>query len=88
MEDNRCVCCGVIIPEGRMLCPECETTGHPAAAIKKAIKEYFEEEKMTKAKVYCAYEALIEVYKSAKSTRADFEMAIEEAIGYLGEVLV
>ena len=25
MEDtNRCVCCGDIIPEGRMVCPRCE----------------------------------------------------------------
>ena len=22
--DNRCVCCGAIIPEGRMVCPICE----------------------------------------------------------------
>ena len=22
--DNTCVCCGKIIPEGRMVCPECE----------------------------------------------------------------
>jgi hypothetical protein len=21
---NRCVCCGVIIPEGRQVCPSCE----------------------------------------------------------------
>jgi RNA polymerase subunit RPABC4/transcription elongation factor Spt4 len=24
MED-RCVCCGEIIPEGRMVCPQCES---------------------------------------------------------------
>ena len=24
MTDNRCVCCGEIIPEGRMVCPICE----------------------------------------------------------------
>lgn len=25
MDDvNRCVCCGAIIPEGRMVCPTCE----------------------------------------------------------------
>lgn len=23
MED-RCVCCGAIVPEGRMVCPQCE----------------------------------------------------------------
>ena len=22
--DNRCVCCGEIIPEGRQVCPNCE----------------------------------------------------------------
>lgn len=22
--ENRCVCCGKIIPEGRMVCPQCE----------------------------------------------------------------
>lgn len=24
MDANRCVCCGEIIPEGRMTCPQCE----------------------------------------------------------------
>ena len=24
MTDNRCVCCGEIIPEGRLVCPACE----------------------------------------------------------------
>lgn len=23
--ENRCVCCGAIIPEGRMVCPQCES---------------------------------------------------------------
>lgn len=27
--ENRCVCCGEIIPEGRMVCPQCENS--PAA---------------------------------------------------------
>ena len=22
--DERCICCGEIIPEGRMVCPQCE----------------------------------------------------------------
>ena len=22
--DNRCICCGAVIPEGRMVCPNCE----------------------------------------------------------------
>lgn len=25
MNNNRCVCCGTIIPEGRQVCPTCET---------------------------------------------------------------
>ena len=24
MNDERCVCCGKYVPEGRMVCPECE----------------------------------------------------------------
>lgn len=24
MSEDRCVCCGAIIPEGRMVCPTCE----------------------------------------------------------------
>ena len=24
MNENRCVCCGAIIPEGRQVCPTCE----------------------------------------------------------------
>ena len=24
LDDNRCVCCGEIIPEGRQVCPRCE----------------------------------------------------------------
>lgn len=23
-DDNRCVCCGAVIPEGRLVCPVCE----------------------------------------------------------------
>lgn len=26
-KDNRCVCCGDVIPEGRMVCPRCEKKG-------------------------------------------------------------
>ena len=22
--ENTCICCGVVIPEGRMVCPNCE----------------------------------------------------------------
>ena len=24
MDQNRCICCGDIVPEGRMVCPRCE----------------------------------------------------------------
>ena len=27
IESNRCVCCGEIIPEGRMVCPDCLSGG-------------------------------------------------------------
>ena len=27
--DNRCVCCGEIIPEGRQVCPNCMEINHP-----------------------------------------------------------
>lgn len=26
MLNNRCICCGTIIPEGRQVCPNCEST--------------------------------------------------------------
>lgn len=28
MEDNKCISCGVIIPEGRQVCPNCETENY------------------------------------------------------------
>jgi len=24
MAENRCICCGAVIPEGRQVCPNCE----------------------------------------------------------------
>ena len=27
--ENRCICCGEIIPEGRQVCPACEAGQHP-----------------------------------------------------------
>ena len=29
--ENRCVCCGAIIPEGRMVCPICEMAADETA---------------------------------------------------------
>ena len=37
--ENRCVCCGAIIPEGRMVCPMCEM-----AADEKADANWLKEE--------------------------------------------
>ena len=31
--ENRCVCCGVIIPEGRMVCPICEMEADDSGTI-------------------------------------------------------
>lgn len=25
MQENRCICCGAVIPEGMQVCPECRT---------------------------------------------------------------
>lgn len=36
MNDNRCVCCGRIIPEGRQVCPVCEEK-----AKRRDIREYW-----------------------------------------------
>ena len=39
--ENRCVCCGEIIPEGRMVCPKCEqdTYAECAERLKKILYE-------------------------------------------------
>lgn len=37
MSVERCVCCGVIIPEGRQVCIRCESGERPAIARKAAI---------------------------------------------------
>ena len=31
--ENRCVCCGAIIPEGRQVCPKCEKEGGCGAVV-------------------------------------------------------
>lgn len=30
MNDNRCVCCGDIVPEGTQVCYKCEKVNHPS----------------------------------------------------------
>lgn len=39
MNDNRCVCCGRIIPEGRQVCPICEEK-----AKRRDVREYWLDE--------------------------------------------
>lgn len=36
---NKCVCCGADIPEGRMICPHCESAKKEAY---KALQKYYE----------------------------------------------
>ena len=40
MSENRCVCCGDIIPEGRQVCPYCETPEIFVAEVKTRDKTY------------------------------------------------
>jgi hypothetical protein len=42
MNNNRCVCCGVIIPEGRQVCPPCER-GKRNKQVKREMKKFFRE---------------------------------------------
>lgn len=30
ISDNRCICCGEVIPEGRQVCPNCEVKANDA----------------------------------------------------------
>ena len=43
--DNRCVCCGEIIPEGRQVCPNCEKTLTDEPLIIKAVDTLKKEKK-------------------------------------------
>ncbi len=36
--DNRCVCCGAPIPEGRQVCPSCEHADPPPRTRKSVLK--------------------------------------------------
>ena len=47
--DNRCVCCGETIPEGRMVCPTCESKSHDAPTM--TMKNFFTEEVIKKTYV-------------------------------------
>ena len=38
---NTCVCCGNIIPEGRLVCPTCEGFGGPDAVLHDGTPVYF-----------------------------------------------
>lgn len=43
--DNRCVCCGEIIPEGRQVCPNCEKSAEDDPLIIKAVDDLRKEKK-------------------------------------------
>lgn len=47
MNNNHCVCCGVIIPEGRMVCPSCENAQMRTGMILQSIKATEQEVKAT-----------------------------------------
>lgn len=40
MNDNRCVCCGAIIPEGRQVCPVCEQKANRMDAVDYWVNEW------------------------------------------------
>ncbi len=42
MNNNRCVCCGEIIPEGRQVCPTCEM-GKRNKQVKRQIRKFMRE---------------------------------------------
>ena len=51
MAENRCVCCGEIVPEGRQVCPTCEAR---ASVPKYDPDEFFNRKKQTVVKFKCA----------------------------------
>ncbi len=36
--ENRCVCCGDVIPEGRMVCEECEIDAEEKVILKRTLQ--------------------------------------------------
>lgn len=38
--ENRCVCCGVVIPEGKMVCPICEANVYASERKKRRKLKY------------------------------------------------
>lgn len=38
MSEDRCVCCGAVIPEGRMVCPLCEANAKELIPVGDSIK--------------------------------------------------
>ena len=62
MSEDKCVCCGDVIPEGRQVCPKCEKAP-PAEveaarneAIRKTVKEFADR---VKAELYYQFDELI-----------------------------
>lgn len=39
MMDNTCVCCGAAVPEGRMVCPGCETAAKEMGRYRKKVAD-------------------------------------------------
>lgn len=39
MDENRCICCGQIIPEGRQVCPACEAKNKVQAGLSDSFLE-------------------------------------------------
>ena len=52
MSEDRCVCCGEIVPEGRMVCPICEHKAENRVAPCVACR-YSERIRRNKLKVFC-----------------------------------
>ena len=43
MNENRCIACGELIPEGRMICPTCESKALDEKDTKVVLEETFED---------------------------------------------
>ena len=52
MSEDRCICCGAIIPEGRQVCPICEHKAENRVAPCVACR-YAERIRRNKLKVFC-----------------------------------
>lgn len=80
MSDNRCISCGIVIPEGRQVCPECmvkdwkNASTTPAGYIEEMIAVFGAEAVIN----FCQCHAWI--YRSERENKAGNE---EKAIWYM-----